>query len=267
MNFLIQFAVLAFVSSHSIAERIPCDKNTDIRQFGGGSILCHYSMNKGGFINDQSGNGNNLVDGVNTVGMNTFGSGDYRTDKNGYIIFPEECNLPRYGFTLFTVSGAYGPFDVNSRTFGDCDSHKFVSGLFQPFEYETKNLVSNTIYSSNYKTIYSNRPTPGGVYASELTHTTYPYGGWIIQSDTLNSVHINGAEITKQIPMYTDMGYDIPMCFNYVNGEVGNAYYWLREYIVFGTELNNEERRCVEEHIFDTYNWYQSFFGLAPYNP
>jgi hypothetical protein len=244
-----------------------CTKDTAISNLG--NILCHYSSVNadGGFTGskwfDISGNGNDLTNGIDFTGLSYLGSHaglneDFVSNSpaNGYIKFPTACNLPADGdYTLFTASMYYGLAPQGSRAFGNCLDNTFVSGWFQQGQ-----SPQNPNTSPNYDwQIFAYRD------GYQLHEENYNINGWAIISDTMNSMRLNGREITHEIPIFDGLGNnDIQICFNYVNGASTNGPYRIKEYIIFDETLDNDERRCVEEYIFDKHDHWQHLNGLSP---
>eukprot|EP01084_Bolivina_argentea_P035375 65625_1 len=133
----------------------PCNSSTNINNLG--PILCHYSsLNGAGYTGganwaDLSGNGNDLsVANGSMFGLTGYygSSEDYvKSNSNGYIKFPNACNLPSNGYTLFTASMYYGPVKSGNRAFGSCDDDKFVSGWHattdEPWDNRTVSSIHN----------------------------------------------------------------------------------------------------------------------------
>ena len=98
----------------------------------------------------------------------------------------------------------------------------------------------------------------------------YNVNGWAIISDTLNSMRLNGREITHEIPVFGSLFEDTRICFNYINGQTiapnSNDKFRIKEFIVFDQTLSDENRRCAEEYIYDKHTFWQNLQGLAPYN-
>eukprot|EP01083_Nonionella_stella_P152113 487201_1 len=260
-TFLLQICALVIliqnINGLYLQEREQCDENTVISKLG--TILCHYSAINYQFATDLSGNGNDLTsENMNGLSPDSVNQKLYQTQQSGYIKFPTACNLPYDGYTLFTASMPYGANPQGSRAFGSCADNSFVSGWYEPSPNDFDGVTNS--YPRNIWAIRSDGP-----YKWELAHTKYTTNGWIIASDKMNSLKINGAEITLGIPVYSQLKENVEMCFNYVNGASTNSYFRIREYIVFDGELSDQDTRCVSEYIYDKYNDWQMLKGLAPF--